>query len=288
MVVSSPLTVSKGIIKTALGALGYLYCQGTAVDPTTTENKTPILCFHSSPRNSDEYLEVLPLLAASGRTVVALDMPGYGMSENPTRSCSMDDIANAFLEVADSLEIKEFCTIGCLMGCFPAVSLASRYPERVKACIQANLFYYPTKASPTSNKDDDNDNDIANKPIPDSFELEDDGSHLMALHNKRKWLDPALNMRVVQGEMTYLINRRVRYANGISIQDLSSFDFETPAKAVTCPTLCVRGESCLSFFDAIGYSGTQQFEAGSKLFPNVQIASLEGEKSTLNMINQMP
>jgi pimeloyl-ACP methyl ester carboxylesterase len=322
------LLVSKGMVKTALGAIGYLICDGG------NESLTPILCFHASPRCSDEFLEVLPILAATGRKVIALDVPGYGMSENPLRSCTIDEISDAFLQVAEAAlettstaeQQQRFVTIGCLMGNFHAVSLASRYPERVAACICANLFYYPPPPPPTTptpeimikaaQQQDIDDNNTATQTneeeeeeadddtkqqqqqqqqpsmiIPDSFVLKEDGSHLVELHNKRKsWLDAELNFRVVQGEIAYLVNRRARYAKGISIQDLSEYDFETPAKATKCPTLCVRGASCLAFFDAIGLGGTQQFEAGVKLFGDNggEVASLEGPTSTINMINQAP
>ncbi|KAL7534138.1 hypothetical protein ACHAXR_005656 [Thalassiosira sp. AJA248-18] len=269
------LLISKGMVKTALGAVGYLLCNGG-------NSKTPILCFHSSPRSSDEFLEVLPLLAASERQVIALDSPGYGISENPSRSCSVDDIADSLLEVAEALGIDgKFVVVGNLMGNFHAVSLASRKSERVSACILANIFYYDKPKAEKQKIDTD-------APIPDSFELKEDGSHLSDLHNKRKWLDPELNLRVVQSELNYLVNRRARYAKGISIQDLSTIDFETPAQTTKCPTLCIKGEACLEFFDMIGMGGTKQFGNGSNFFPNREIKSLSGPKSTLNMINQMP
>jgi len=71
-------------------------------------NKPPILCFHMSPRSSDEFREVLPLLASpnendDGRVVIAFDLPGYGSSDNPTRSCTVDDVADACLQAADSI-----------------------------------------------------------------------------------------------------------------------------------------------------------------------------------------
>ena len=130
--------------------------------------------------------------------------------------------------------------------------------------------------------------------IPDSFQVNADGSHLLKLHNKRPWLDTDLNLRVVQGELTYLVNRRQRYQQGISIQDLSSFDFPTPAQQTQCPTLCVKGQACVDFFDQIGYHGTRQFEQGCAYLGKGSensvndVAKLEGPRSTLNLLNQMP
>eukprot|EP00547_Thalassionema_nitzschioides_P017047 CAMPEP_0194251530 /NCGR_PEP_ID=MMETSP0158-20130606/25585_1 /TAXON_ID=33649 /ORGANISM="Thalassionema nitzschioides, Strain L26-B" /LENGTH=89 /DNA_ID=CAMNT_0038988687 /DNA_START=71 /DNA_END=337 /DNA_ORIENTATION=+ len=77
-------TISRGMVPTSLGGIGYLICNGSS----SSSSSLPIFCFHGSPRSSDEFLEVLPLLAASsgGRMVVALDTPGYGVSENPPQS----------------------------------------------------------------------------------------------------------------------------------------------------------------------------------------------------------
>jgi pimeloyl-ACP methyl ester carboxylesterase len=275
------IMISRGMLKTALGAIGYIISEPEA---STSLQLTPLLCFHASPRCFDEYLEILLLFP--NRRVVALDVPGYGISENPNRSCSIDDIADAFLEVADDLKIDKFAVVGNLMGNFIGVSLASRHPDRVTGCICSNLYYFPpaTAEANAAKKAERKEGD----PIPDSWALDDDGNHLVDIHNRRKWLDPELNVRVVQGELTYLVNRRRRYAQGISIEDLSEYKFEPAAKSVQCPTLCIKGVSACEFFDAIGYEGTKQFLAGVELFKNAEVAILEGEKSTINMINQIP
>ena len=85
------------------------------------------------------------------------------------------------------------------------LSLASRYPDRIKSGILINPWY-----NPEAKGEEDVSND--GTPIPDSFVLKDDGSHLVKLHSKRSaWLDNDLNLRVVQSELTYLMNRRQRY-----------------------------------------------------------------------------
>ena len=132
------------MVQTTLGAIGYLICDGTKLSPTSAPSLSgptlnPILCFHGSPRSSDEYLEVLPLLAESGRKVIAIDTPGYGISENPNKSCTMDDVADAMLEVAETLGVGRFITLGSLMGNFQSISLASRHPNRVDALVRATM-----------------------------------------------------------------------------------------------------------------------------------------------------
>ena len=277
------MVTSRGMLKTALGAIGYIVSEPEEASSTGPQS-TPLICFHASPRCFDEYLEILPLFP--NRRIVALDAPGYGISENPIKSCSIDDIADAFLEVIEDLKIDKFVVVGNLMGNFIGISLASRYPERVTASICANLYYFQasTAEENAAKKAERKDGE----PIADSWVLEEDGKHLVDLHSRRKWLSPELNVRVVQGELTYLVNRRERYAKGISIEDLSEYKFEPAAQSVHCPTLCIKGVAALGFFDMIGYEGTKQFETGVKFFKHAEVASLEGEKSTINMINQDP
>ena len=335
------LSITRGIIPTALGAIGYLLCdgretqtQGNGGGESLVVDKPPIVCFHCSPRSSDEFLEALPLLAEArgngGRLVIALDAPGYGVSSNPTRSCNVDQVADAMFEVVtavlqeqrhsktvdhdkDTAKLPSCVLVGNLMGNYHAISLASRYPDRIAACILANPFYTPTSSMPLSQNDSSIslDSSSSNNIREDPFVLQADGSHLVALHNKRiSWLEEELNFRVVQSEITYLVNRRARYARGIVMTDLSRYDFETPAQQVTCPVLCVPGEACATMLDAIGLDGTRRFQEAFELLQTASPSNkqghdtsqqantprpssgareqefLKGPTSTLNMINQ--
>ena len=275
------VNVGRGMVKTSLGSVGYL--ESDCQDPS----RLPVLCFHSSPRSSDEFLEAIPLLsqASGSRRIVAMDVFGYGFSENPKRSCNYDDIADACLEAASALGIDRFVVAGSLLGTSIALSLAARYPDRVAACILANLYFYPPKPDGTSKGDEIN----KDGSIPDPWEIKEDGSHLSDLWTRRSsWLDDGLNTRVVTSELQYLANRRIRYKKGIRIQDLSDYDFEGVARKTTCPALCIRGEACMNFFDAIGYNGNQQFDVACGMLQDKEVVAMTGPTSTLNMINQDP
>jgi len=348
------LSVTKrGMVQTALGSIFYLLNDGkvpSANTDTSNNNiagKTPILCFHMSPRSSDEYLEVLPLLAAgtspigddgtttteqdaiSGRVVIAFDIPGYGASENPPRSCTIDEISDVILMAADSIlqelttigDEREsggssgsggnYITVGSLLGNYCCVSLASRYPERIKAGILTNPWYYPPASDPSSSSSDATDPTAAATSIDDPFVLKDDGSHLVELHSKRSGiLDPELNFRAVHSEIAYLANRRIRYRKGIRMEGGKEYDFQTPVKKIVemrresnadaCSNfLCIIGESCATMFDQFGLDGTKRFEEACQLLRGtgdatsgddgiVRVERLVGEKSTLSVVNQMP
>ena len=189
-----------------------------------------------------------------------------------------DEISDAFLSAADSIlsddnkNSRTYVTIGSLMGNFFCVSLASRYPERIKAGVLTNPWFNPDALNPSSGSDATDFADSSSNAIEDSYVLKDDGSHLVALHNKRSgWLDPELNFRVVASEISYLVNRRKRYANGIGIQGGNEYDFKTPVQKIVeirgksaaddgGNFLCIIGEACASMFDRFGLDGTKRFD----------------------------
>ncbi|VEU36452.1 unnamed protein product [Pseudo-nitzschia multistriata] len=323
----------RGMIQTALGAVFYLISDGrSATDTAANEHRRPpVLCFHMSPRSSDEFSEVLPLLASGGagagssneggRAVIAFDIPGYGASENPPRSCTIDELSDACLQAADSILERgaalatsasddatttdqnqhqrghDYVAIGSLLGNYFCLSLAARHPGAIRAGILANPWFNPGARGMTASG--------GNGSIPDSFVLEDDGSHLAGLHAKRStWLDNELNLRVVRSEIEYLSNRRVRYAKGISIEGGNDYNFVAAVERIhrnkesgddekgrPCRFLCLKGAACATLFDAFGLDGTERFEQACRMFGSnggLEVVTLGGERSTLNLVNQMP
>lgn len=270
--------VTRNTVKTGLGIIAYRISQGR------NPKKNPILCFHSDTRSSDEFLELLPLLANTGRRVVALDIPGFGWSENPRRSCTIDDIADALLQVADALLIEQFVCLGSVMGTLVSTSLASRYPNRVRGCIHVNLLYNPA----TMNGKSGNSSNGGVAVNTDDLNYKDDGSHLLGIHVKRKFLDPDLNLRCIQSDLTRIVNLRARLVDGVTMEDPTHYDLESAARKMRCPTLCVSGESALASLDARGLGGTQRFDTACRMLPHCEVNTLTGPRSTIYMINQAP
>jgi pimeloyl-ACP methyl ester carboxylesterase len=259
--------VTKGTVKTTLGVLAYRICQGR------NPKKNPILCFHADGRSSDEFLEILPLLADTGRRVVAIDLPGFGWSENPKRSCTVDEMADACLKVADAMLIQQFVCLGSSIGAVIAASLASRYVDRVRGCIHINLLYKPTTKDSAASGE---------------VKFQDDGSHLVELHNRRKIMDPDLNLRCMEVDLANLNHARARQVDGVTIQSLSEYDVESVARKSRCPTLCVGGESALASLDVRGLGGTQRFDTGCRMLPHCEVNIFSGPTSTAHMLNQAP
>mmetsp|Transcript_2283 Transcript_2283/g.6123 ORF Transcript_2283/g.6123 Transcript_2283/m.6123 type:complete len:336 (-) Transcript_2283:107-1114(-) len=192
-------------------------------------------------------------------------------------------------QLPSSSSSSSYVTIGSLLGNFCCASLAARHPERIRAGILTNPWFDPTAATADDDETGPPATEPGGAPIPDPFELREDGSHLSDLHRKRSaFLDPDLNLRVVGTELSYLANRRVRYAKGVSIEGGSTYDFGAPCRAIAAATttaretttknhddgggggdgtsfLSIAGESCAGFFDRIGLDGTARFEAAEAM-----------------------
>jgi pimeloyl-ACP methyl ester carboxylesterase len=317
--------LKRGMIDTFLGSIAYHIIEANPSSKNNYTQHETIVCLHSSPRSSDEFLDIMPYIALANsngnktRTVIALDCPGYGHSENPLRSCTLEEIGTAYLHVLyklkliDSIDVEEYklqqnnnsmsrtkhkriILFGSLMGNFISLSIASRCPTLVSACVLINLYYFPKKEtyampkiySTSENNTKENPTEEKEKMIPDPWELKEDGSMLAELFTKRPWAGNELNLRIVHSEISYLMNRRHRYQKGITIEDLPDVDLEPPARKTVCPVLCVKGKLSLEFLDMIGLHGTQQFDKAVSFLGDCEVRELAGEGSNINLVNQMP
>ena len=90
----------------------------------------PILFFHGHPGSRLEARFAHPAAAAAGFRVVALDRPGYGLSDVKPGRAIIDWPADV-AEAADQLGISRFCVAGASGGGPYALACAWRLPGRV-------------------------------------------------------------------------------------------------------------------------------------------------------------
>lgn len=127
-----------------------------------------LLLLHMAPRSSDEFQELMPILTQS-RQVIAMDLMGLGDSDKPSREYSVSDYVENAIALWDELGIKKCSILGSFTGSYIAGAIAVAYPERVDQLILCNV--------PGFNKDEQEK--ILQKYTA-GFDLEEDGSHLMA------------------------------------------------------------------------------------------------------------
>jgi len=73
------------------------------------------------------------------RRVVALDLPGYGLSERVTgRPLTMEALADDVAGLIEALEYEQADIVGMSMGGYVALALWEMYPEAIRSLVLAN------------------------------------------------------------------------------------------------------------------------------------------------------
>ena len=99
--------------------------------------KAPVICLHGLTRNSRDFEEVAPRLAAAGHDVIAVDVRGRGRSDYD----SNPDNYNPGVYVQDVIGVlnkagwAEAIFIGTSMGGLMTMIHASLEPDRIKAAV---------------------------------------------------------------------------------------------------------------------------------------------------------
>ena len=137
----------------------------------------PVLLLHQTPRSSDEFLEVLPLLSEKFR-VIAMDTIGFGNSYKPKKPITIEDCAEAVIDFFDAMKIKQTHLVGHHTGAVIAVEVAVSHPKQVKKLVLSGC--------PLINEEGRR----KHKSSMDADKEKDDGSHLVSLWQRRRSFYP--------------------------------------------------------------------------------------------------
>ena len=134
----------------------------------------PLLLLHMSPRSGRMYLPAMGLLE---RPVAAPDRPGFGYSDVPAGTPTIERYAAATLEVVDSLGWDRFDVIGTHTGAVEAVQVAHLAGDRVTGIgLVAVPAYTPEEVEERKTPG----RVAAPRPRP-----RHDGSHVRTMWNQR-------------------------------------------------------------------------------------------------------
>ena len=107
---------------------GLYYFSHVAEDVKT--NRHPIILIHGAGGNHLSWPPQIRRL--TGETIYALDLPGHGQSEGTGRQ-SIEAYADDVILFMQSLKIRSAVIMGISMGSAIALTLALKYPKKVKA-----------------------------------------------------------------------------------------------------------------------------------------------------------
>lgn len=230
----------------------------------------PILLLHMTPRSSDEFRELMPILAAN-RCAIAMDLMGLGDSDVPPRIYSVADYAKTIIALWDELGIKKSSILGNLTGGYIAGEVAAAYPERVSKLILSNVLGF-----------DAEEQKKIFKRYSEGFKVKEDGSHLM-----ERWL--ARVNSVGKGELNHrcVLDDLKCFGSPIySGMAVANYCLSAPERfrLINCPTLILSGKKALEPLEKVGLAKESNQFWLSEAIPHGQGVELEG--GTLWMMNQ--
>ena len=118
---SQPL-VRKGYVNGPYGQIHY----------RTVGSGTPLLLCHQSPSSSLMYLPAMELFAARNIMAIAVDTPGYGMSDRPRRQPTIADYTRIIDPVLEHFGLESTHLLGHHTGANIACEYAHQNPHRVR------------------------------------------------------------------------------------------------------------------------------------------------------------
>jgi pimeloyl-ACP methyl ester carboxylesterase len=232
----------------------------------------PLLFLPMTPRSSDEFRELMSILATT-KLVIAMDLMGLGDSDRPPRAYSVADYAKTVIALLDELGIEKTSIFGNLTGGYIAGEVAIAYPERVKKLIFCNAHGFDAEES----------GKIFQR-YSQGFQIKEDGSHLM-----ERWLarisyvgSGELNHRCVLDDLK-AFNTPIYPGMAVAKYGVSAPE---RFRLIPCPTLILSGTKALEPLEKAGLAKAENQLWLSRVITDNQSVELEG--GTLWMLDQMP
>jgi haloalkane dehalogenase len=141
------------------------------VDGPRDADAPSVVLLHQMVWSSLQFEHVQPLLAQHGVRSIAVDLPGYGLSDGPPHVPTAAEYANSLLPVLDHFELPRAILHGNHTGATIAVAFAQAHPQRVEGLILQGppIFDAETRSAL-----------LAEEPFDQT--PQSDGSHLL-----RRW-----------------------------------------------------------------------------------------------------
>ena len=114
--------------------------EGSQVHYWTAGEGPDLMLIHQSNNSSDEFIGLIPYLADKFR-LIAIDLPGFGISDDPAGPHTMERLRDAVIRLADHLELDRFHLLGHHGGCLVVSSVAATIPDRIERVIMSGTSY---------------------------------------------------------------------------------------------------------------------------------------------------
>jgi len=165
----------KGYADGPFGQLHYMTC-GTGI---------PLVMVHQCPDSMVQFVPVMEFLGGHGIQAIAIDIPGYGMSDVPDHPPSIAEYAQIVPAIMDHFDLATANLLGHHTGALVVTDAALQFPDRVDKLILNG---------PLPLTDEERDYFKGSMAAEKTWGIEWDGSHLLEQWNHRKnaqaeWID---------------------------------------------------------------------------------------------------
>ena len=249
------MTVRRGFVDTENGQIHFRSCGAGK----------PVIMLHQTPRSSDEYLEVLPLVG-SKFLAIAMDSIGFGDSYRFEGEMTIESLASGVVQFTSALNLERFSLVGHHTGAVIAVEVASSFPSKVEKLVLSGCPYIDEKEREKRR----------DKRVIDSYESRIDGSHLIQLWNDRLQFYPKNRPDILDRFIIDALKAGRNAAEGhIAV---SKYKMEDKLSKIKCPTLLIAGTA-----DPFAYPHLYILREN---ISNATVVEIEG--GTVALLEQMP
>ena len=129
---ASGVVIRRGYLDGLSGQIHYRRCAGRSANGDAGE---PLILLHQSPLSSTQFEAVMPALAAEGFDVLALDMPGFGMSDVAADGATLEDFAEIIPAGLRAMGWSSAHLVGHHTGAVLGAVFAASRPSAVKKLV---------------------------------------------------------------------------------------------------------------------------------------------------------
>ncbi|MFH9487991.1 MULTISPECIES: Ohr family peroxiredoxin [Streptomyces] len=186
-----------------------------------------LLLVHQSPLSSATYEPAMAELAAHGLDTVAVDIPGFGMSDAAPEPWSIPRYASALWQIADALGLGEVHLLGQHTGAVLAAEATLQQRDRVRSLVFQGIPLYS----------DEERAEKAARYAP-GYTPALDGSHLRVVWDRIRWLYPTISAESASRQVAEYLSVGPDY--GVAYRAVFAHTTDTAALAGV-PTLLLHG-----------------------------------------------
>jgi pimeloyl-ACP methyl ester carboxylesterase len=208
---------------------------GSAVD-----GSRPVVLIHGLSACWQTWLEQIPRLAAEGRRVIAVDLPGFGASPMPREPISISGYGRVVETLCDRLDLGQVVVVGHSMGGFTAAEIAIQFPKRVERLV------LEAAAGISTNNVEREQMLAGGRMLAGLIARAAASSQQLSRRPRSRWLALSVAMRYpsrIRSDFVYeMLSHTGTDGFMPALTAIVDYDFRSRLAQIECPTLVVWGD----------------------------------------------